>query len=163
MKKAGSLQSKIYNLKSADDKYPRLSYCDMESIQGYDNEMEMLIGYINYSPIPEIIMFTAYNDIVGHLRAPTYITFQKMLLNIGESFESETGTFTAPTNGIYEFTFSGLDDTGKVWTYIDIEKNGTKIFTMADYDNSGYPHLEHNVWTLQISLNMFFFMANIKN
>ena len=77
MKKAGNLRSKIYNLKGTDDKYPRLSYCDMESIQGYDNEMEMLIGYINYSPIPEFIMFTAYNDndIDHHFSAPNYITF----------------------------------------------------------------------------------------
>ena len=77
MKKAGSLQSKIYNLKGTDDKYPRWSYCDMENIQGYDNEMEMLIGYINYSPIPEFIMFTAYNDndIDHHFSAPNYITF----------------------------------------------------------------------------------------
>merc|ERR1712141_579906 len=102
----------------------------------------MLIGYINYSTIPEFIMFTAYNDndIDQHFLAPNYITFQKTLLNIGESFESETGTFTAPTNGIYEFTFSGLDDAGKFWTYIDIEKNGTKIFTMTDYDDSSSSH-----------------------
>ena len=156
MKKAGSLQSKIYNLKGTDDKFPRLSYCDMESIQGYDNEMEMLIGYINYSPSPEFIMFTAYNDIGAILLAPTYITFQKMLLNIGESFESETGTFTAPTNGIYEFTFSGLDNENLEYTYIDFEKNGTKVLTMADYDEltgAGVHQAGNNVWSLQVSLH----------
>ena len=61
LKKYGFTESNIYSLKSSSDKFPRLSYCNMEGSDGYeDPNMESLIGYLNYMPLPEMIVFSAY-------------------------------------------------------------------------------------------------------
>ena len=63
LKKSGHLQSNLYNLKRENDKFPRISFCDMENSEGYDSEnMESLIGYLNYSPIPEAPVFSVYTS-----------------------------------------------------------------------------------------------------
>ena len=49
----------IYGLKSSNDKYTKLAYCDMNDPNGYkdaDNNMESLIGYVEHFEDPSDIV-----------------------------------------------------------------------------------------------------------
>ena len=108
MKKAGHMESEVYTLKNPDDKWPRMAYCDMQNVQGYeDNSMESLIGYINTSPEPNQIIFSAWSYKSEHIAAPNYITFDRFYITNGDYFDLASGVFTTPIKGTYEFTMTG--------------------------------------------------------
>ena len=50
------------------------------------------------------------------------MTFQNFHVNIGNTFDLSTGTFTAPVSGVYEFAFSGNSDSDDD-CFIQIYKN----------------------------------------
>ena len=152
MKKYGYVKSNIYTLKSEDDLFPRLSYCKMEENSGYDGDMEKLIGYINYSPVSEIIMFSAYGT-SGVFRNQ-YITFTNFHTDHGSNFDLSSGTFTTPIDGVYEFDFHlpyGNDDTSSS-NYRDVrisaELNGAKVAAIralrTDDYGSHYSNISHD-------------------
>ena len=63
------------------------------------------------------------------------MTFQNFHVNIGNTFDLSTGTFTAPVSGIYEFTFSGNTDSS-VNCRIKVYKNENEDFH-SFYDSGG--------------------------
>ena len=108
MKKAGHMESEVYTLKNPDDKWPRIAYCDMQNVQGYeDNSMESLIGYINTSPEPNQIIFSVWSNKEEQISAPNYINFDHFYITNGDYFDLASEIFTAPVNGTYEFTVTG--------------------------------------------------------
>ena len=52
-------------------------------------------------------MFSAISRVSVQQTSGEFITFEKFLVNVGNTFDLETGTFTPTVNGIYEFTFDG--------------------------------------------------------
>ena len=104
MKKYGFVQSNIYALKSENDLLPRLSYCEMEENPGYIGDMEKLIGYINHSPLDEIVLFSAYG-VETRSNAGDYIGFTGFHAEHGSQFDLRTGTFVAPINGVLSLIF----------------------------------------------------------
>ena len=52
-------------------------------------------------------MFTAVYDQDTPQYVGAYVKFDRFLLNIGNSFDLNTGTFTSPIDGVYQFTFHG--------------------------------------------------------
>ena len=52
-----------------------------------------------------------------------YVTFERFLVNIGDTFDLKTGTFTSPDDGLFEFTFSG--NAWNDWIGIQVWHNGT--------------------------------------
>ena len=131
MKKYGFVQSNIYALKSENDLLPRLSYCEMEENPGYNSDMEKLIGYINYSPVQEIVMFSAYDGTSGNnFFAGDYITFNEFHADHASHFDLASGTFVTPIDGVFEFDFSlyyDLYNAGYVKTKVEAELNGRSI------------------------------------
>ena len=134
MKKAGHFKNDIYSLKSPNENWPRLAQCNMSGTNGYeDNDsMESLIGYINHSPIPvqpQEYMFSAYAKSGGEISYGNYVAFEDFAVNNGNTFDLSSGTFTAPYDGNYEFSFSGnanYDDCCKM----DVYRNDDKIYSM---------------------------------
>ena len=127
MKKAGHMESEVYTLKNPDDKWPRIAYCDMQSVQGYeDNGMESLIGYINTSPEPNQIIFSAWSNKEEQIPAPNYINFDHFYITNGDYFDLASGVFTAPVKGTYEFTMTGHAYSNKN-CYIQILKNEVEM------------------------------------
>ena len=66
----------------------------------------------------------AYSNSGGELSKNSYIAFKELLVNIGDAFNSETSTFTAPVHGNYEFSYSA--NTDKSFGGIEVERNGIK-------------------------------------
>ena len=52
-------------------------------------------------------MFTAIYDQEIPQNVGAYVKFDRFLLNIGNSFDLNNGTFTSPIDGVYQFTFHG--------------------------------------------------------
>ena len=136
LKKYGFTESNIYSLKSSSDKFPRLSYCNMEGSDGYDDpNMENLIGYLNYMPIQEVVMFSAYQN-QGSFYKNDYMTFNNTHVNYGNDFNLSRGTFIAPTSGTYGFSFSAKYETrGHTYNEIHIERNNVNIAPFQAYND----------------------------
>jgi hypothetical protein len=52
------------------------------------------------------------------------IVFDKVFTNVGNGYDSATGKFTAPTKGVYLFTWSAMSDAGKM-SHPGLYVNGT--------------------------------------
>ena len=154
MKKYGYVKSNIYTLKSENDLFPRLSYCQMEENSGYDGNMEKLIGYINYSPVSEIIMFSAYGT-SGSFGNGQYITFTNFHAEHGSNFDLSSGTFTTSADGVYEFDFHLPYDIFGSSNYevkVAAELNGAKVAESWAHINSGsdlYSSINYG-WSLDL-------------
>ena len=60
----------------------------------------------------------------------------------------DTGTFTCPVNGYYEFTFTGTTyATGQ--TYIRVEKNGSQDMRFLDYNQES---LMSFTWIMKLNI-----------
>ena len=147
MKKSGHFKSEIYTLKTKQEKWPRVSFCDMEK-HGYDdNSIESLLGYINVSPQPSQLMFGAFTAPSPSQKITTgsCITFDQFWVNNGNDFTLSTGEFKAPFNGTYEFSFSGNSYADR-YCYIQVLKNEEEVNEFLS-DDPGYQNLS-STWIL---------------
>ena len=58
--------------------------------------------------------------------------FDKVVLNVGDAYDPESGTFTAPKSGYYAFFFSGQKHKNSSWIEIYVKKNGASEFQILD-------------------------------
>ena len=96
----------------------------MEESDGYeDPNMETLIGYLNYMPVAEMIVFSA-KKYSGKIKNHYIDSFDDVLVNQGDSFSLSSGSFTAPVKGTFEFSFTGkFDSTNSQWNEILVLRN----------------------------------------
>jgi hypothetical protein len=122
-----------------NDKYPRLSVCQMDKVNGYEDEdLELFIGYLEPRSLPGGVIFAAqlcqrqssrssYEYVTGDM------TYTVLITNIGNGFDQTTGIFTAPVAGTYQFNYSSQGNfAGTVHVYV--KKNGSMQF--ASYEGN---------------------------
>jgi hypothetical protein len=155
MKRSGNTKNGLYPLRNAEDKYPRLALCNMESTDGYEDvAMESSIGYLDLRSLPGGVVFSAMlnNDPPLNLRPGTLI-FTKIVSNIGNSFDLITGIFKVPVSGTYQFTFSSLtgSDSNSL-SYVQVMKNGNiEMSIMEGYRYSkGYLNSFGQTWQMNL-------------
>jgi hypothetical protein len=130
LKRSGVFLNSIYNLKDANEKYPRMALCDMVNTIGYEDEtMEILVGYLYPTSIPGGVMFGAVSDTLESTFFDQDIVFDYTVSNIGNAFDVSTGIFKVPVDGTYQFTFSAYDADSTARAYIQVFKNGLKVFS----------------------------------
>ena len=105
LKVKGTFQPGIYTLKEANQS-PRLGYCQMDQ-DGYKGNMETPLGYFDTFIDPEVISFAAYKSTPGYTNMHLFVTFNHIVYNHGNGLDKDTGAFTAPKTGIYQFSFQG--------------------------------------------------------
>ena len=83
------------------------------------------------------------------------ITYDHLVLNLGNGFNIENGIFTVPISGTYRFSFAGQSARGLAGpTYIYIKKNGAKIYNI--WDGNGETHGDKNIsytWLMNLTQN----------
>lgn len=88
------------------------------------------LGYFIYYPKVEIVAFqTSLTKTLENLRRHQTVIFDKVLLNEGNAYSKASGIFTAPSDGIYSFTWTMSTKYGKyfvteiVWNYEKVAYN----------------------------------------
>ena len=79
------------------------------------------------------------------------IVYDEIPINIGNGF-GQDGVFSAPVSGIYFFTFSSTtSNTQDNQTYVEVMKNGSRVFVI--YDSNGSKKLNNlsYSWTLELA------------
>nr|XP_034307451.1 heavy metal-binding protein HIP-like isoform X1 [Crassostrea gigas] len=101
---------------------------------------------------PKIDIIAFQSTLTKHLqnlKAKETVVFDKVLLNEGNAYDKTSGVFTAPSDGIYSFTWTILTKHGKYFVS-EIVQNGQKVA----YNNSD--GRGHDGWPMSTS------HANIK-
>ena len=102
----------------------------------------------------EKVIFAAVRSSSGNLDSGT-ITYDSLTTNIGNGMDASTGKFTAPTSGLYMFTFSAVSankNTAEVT--IQVQKNGSRIFVIDDEEDQKSGADERNIaysWMFDLS------------
>lgn len=78
-----------------------------------------------YIPGSAVLFFTAYQ---GQLREVLFnpIIFNQVLVNQGSAYDNNTGLFTVPVAGIYQFVFAAQlcrGDHNNMWNFVVNGKN----------------------------------------
>ena len=144
----GSVTSGIYVLQD-ESQAPRLGYCDV-NIEGYlDAALEQSIGYkIEAFPDPGRIMFSVYKNNPDQIMFTGDLTYNHEVENVGGHLDLETGIFKSPTDGSFQFTFSGSGYTSGE-DYIGVYVNGQLRFLIYENDDT-YSSLNYT-WVLYLS------------
>ena len=83
------------------------------------------------------------------------ITYDHLVLNLGNGFNIENGIFTVPISGTYRFSFAGQSASSLAGpTYIYIKKNGAKIYNI--WDGNGENQRDKNIsytWLMNLTQN----------
>ena len=116
----------------------------------------------------ERIQFSAIrNSGPDHIASNEIITFTQINLNTGDAFNMETGVFTAPFHGVYEFQFSGLSNNFDKWIQIDVLMNDSKQFEITNYNGhgvTGKPWENVNFsWSFKMTKNDRVFLKSVRS
>lgn len=154
MKRSGITKNGIYTLRNAQDKYPRLAFCNMKSTDGYEDvTMESSIGYLDPRTLPGGVLFSAFLkfDTAAVNLGPGAITFNETTTNVGNSFDISTGIFKTPVDGTYQFTFSSI--TGSVspsFAYVYVQKNGLNHLLIMEKNANGIWNKFGQTWVMNL-------------
>ena len=80
-------------------------------------------GKLLFTETTDEVAFTAYSTSGGTMSTYSYITFDHLLLNVGNAFNAGTGVFTAPKKGNYEFSWT-LNSSTNPYLFCTLLKNG---------------------------------------
>ncbi|KAL1280742.1 hypothetical protein QQF64_015342 [Cirrhinus molitorella] len=69
---------------------------------------------------------------VGPFNTDVTLVYQRVFLNAGSCYNTSTGIFTAPVNGVYFFTFSGHNRSSKPMG-LRLLKNGRQMITVFNH------------------------------
>ena len=154
LKVGGSLRNGIYNLKE-QNQTPRLGHCQMDH-DGYINNMETPLGFLDTFLDPEIISFVVYKNSGGDLSGD--VTYDTILYNHGGGLDKDSGEFRVPKSGLYEFSFHAQvggrdsDNSARVYMY----KNGASSLFLQEFYivNSSNQWVSSTLtWTLELEVN----------
>ncbi|XP_045179529.2 heavy metal-binding protein HIP-like [Mercenaria mercenaria] len=72
-------------------------------LENITDELESLRGRVDNVELPKVA-FSAYNPVDKNLQTKETFVLQSVLINEGNGYDTKTGIFTAPINGLYHFT-----------------------------------------------------------
>jgi hypothetical protein len=123
------MTTSVYTLKDMNDKYPRLSVCQMDKVNGYEDEdLELFIGYLEPRSLPGGVIFAAQRVSSSNSEYVTGdMTYTVTITNIGNGFDKTTGIFMAPVAGTYQFNYSSQGNFAAA-VHVFVKKNGSIQF-----------------------------------
>ena len=147
LKMDGSFKSGIYNLKEPNQS-PRLGHCQMDQ-DGYEEDMETPLGFFDTFDDPEVISFAANKRFGQPITADQIVTFDTILYNHGNGLDKQTGEFTVPKSGTYNFNFAATIGGGPK-TKMLVLKNEVEILK---FQVQGHWISHTWTWTMDLEVN----------
>ena len=100
----------------------------------------------------EIVVFSAYNKkhLTPNLNSPVNVVYNAVYYNYGNAYNTLTGYFTTPSDGLYVFTWTSLVATKKIFD-TEILVNGVRK-GLGNCNNEGNPGLENCANTVSLVL-----------
>ena len=88
--------------------------------------------------------FNVDNAGLSAFTAGNTITYNITRTNRGSHMNAANGQFTAPTTGVYHFSFTGITETGEPVTQIELRKNGSNTGIRGYSVVNGYQNISIN-------------------
>ena len=150
LKMDGTFKSGIYNLKEPNQS-PRLGHCQMDQ-DGYAQDMETPLGFLDAFEDDDVISFSVRKNFGQPItfEVTDIVTFTTILYNHGNGFNKETGEFTVPKSGLYDFNFNGPIGGGAVKTKLGVLKNDE---LMLRFQGQGSLNTQTWTWTMYLEAN----------
>lgn len=95
-----------------------------------------------------IIAFNAYltKTLTMHISTPVNIVYDGLILNYGNAYNPHHGIFTAPSAGLYIFTWTSFVDSGKSFnTELLVNGQGKGVANCHNSNNRGYENCANAV------------------
>ena len=81
------------------------------------------------------------------------ITYDNLVINIGEGFDVRSGSFVVPTSGTYRLSFSAQSGWRKYdYTLVSVKKNGETTFTIWDSNQKDDANNLSYTWMMNLNL-----------
>ena len=101
---------------------------------------------------PEIL-FQVVDNTSGYM-SEGIIKYDEDPINIGNSVDPNTGTFTATTSGVFFFTFSSMTSSKKEGrTQVEISKNGVRFNVIYDSNGNNKNNNLNSSWMMALQEN----------
>ena len=75
----------------------------------------------------------------------TKVVYDKVLINVGNAYNPQTGEFTCPKAGVYVFTWSMLSDSDNRYCNAFIYRNGVKSLMAYAHEANSYHEAASNI------------------
>ncbi|XP_076847131.1 uncharacterized protein LOC143492631 [Brachyhypopomus gauderio] len=99
---------------------------------------------------PQVAFSATLSGSVGPLNSLTTLIYSKVFTNIGDSYNSATGVFTAPAAGVYYFRFTACGGSIGHYSGVSMYRNQERLTNLYEYNNSGYVQYISGGLTLQL-------------
>ncbi|KAL3852124.1 hypothetical protein ACJMK2_015807 [Sinanodonta woodiana] len=98
------------------------------------------------NPLPNPVVFsTTMQNNITSIGIEQELIFDSIRANVGNGYNIRHGTFTAPVDGVYEFSFSVYVEVS-AGVGLDLKKNGVVIArTRSSQDGYGYFNMATNI------------------
>ncbi|KAL3852117.1 hypothetical protein ACJMK2_015800 [Sinanodonta woodiana] len=102
-------------------------------------------------PLPNPVVFSAaMQNNIPLIGIGQELIFDTVRTNIGNGYDVRHGTFTAPVNGVYEFSFSAHVEGANV-IGLDLKRNGVVIArSRTSQDTNGYFNMATNTVAVEL-------------
>ena len=148
----------FYLVAAKEKKQMETVYCNFDRSGSKKDERtdnspsESRLGFVDVKKSP-VYFYVQRNR--GYWTTLTTIPWELAQLNIGNAINLETGVFTAPKEGVYQFHFSGISFIRNHFQ-ITLRLNGVRVgYTIADSRASGpMAYTEYNTGTLHSLLKL---------